>query len=156
MKTAFVCRAFYRCARQSDGAWCLSQYDVPHYDGPILKSPHKAQLAIYHMVNELEDKGCVVLEAQAHEITVDTDGIVRALKSFTVVSFDYTLLGVRAAGGINGTTHQQPRWEAVQEICLSPPFDDERANIYGDTVQVEVGTEMPPVSQPNRIFANAA
>lgn len=144
MRLGFICRVFYR-GKLTDGrtGWYLDQFDVPHNThGPFITSPPKAERTLYDMVNQLEDQGHVVLEAQAHEIHLDDELVVREIHTFTVVMFDRKELD-KATEDMTGRGYPGPRWEQVQEARLSPEEDDEYTNFYGHTVIAKVGEKIP-------------
>lgn len=159
MRIGFVCRVFYR-GKLTDGrtGWYLDQFDVPNEShGPFITSPQKAERAVYDMVNQLEDEGHVVLEAQAHEIHVNEQLIVREMRTFTLVAFDGGPIHDRRAEEMNGVLNQSPQWELVREARLSPEEDDEYTNFYGHTVVAKVGEKVPAaMCHPYEIFREMA
>lgn len=159
MRIGFACRVFYR-GKLTDGrtGWYLDQFDVPHdTHGPFITAPPKAEWTLYDMVNQLEDKGHIVLEAQAHEIHLDDELVVREIHTFTLVAFEGGSLHDRGVEEMYGVPNQSPRWESVREARLSPEEDDEYSNFYGHTVVAKIGEKIPAeMCHPYEIFRETA
>lgn len=159
MHVGFVCRVFYR-GKLTDGrtGWYLNQFNAPHnVHGPFITSPPKAERALYDMVNQLEDEGHVMLEAQAHEIHLDDQLVVQEIHTFTLVAFDSGTLHDRSVEEMHGVPNQSPCWESVREARLSPEEDDEYSNFYGHIVAAKVGEKIPAdMCHPYETFRKAA
>jgi hypothetical protein len=163
LRTGFACRVFYKEPQPGDRGLCLGDYSVPTGpQGPFM-SWRKAQQTIYDMVNELEDKGCDIIEAQAVQIDIDGNDVVQMIDTFTLVEFAdggdrEDAIRNQSVGEMQGKHEINPMWIARPEARLSPPFDDEfcKQIVTGETVLVKVGEKMPAIYQPFEIFQKKA